>query len=207
MITSILFHPMTTFAAGAVLALAVTTLYLNSCAGPNQSAAEITGYQEALHHSQSAGAGPAADTPEEKAAVGRFTAFLQNIGNPTYVRENTPRVYSADAYLNDTLVTRHGAAEIEKYFLKTSEILTDSKVTIDDTSRSGGDHYIRWTMVISAPALSKGQPVHSIGMSQVRFNAEGKVTFHHDFWDSGQNFYGKLPVAGGIIGFIRKRLE
>jgi len=205
MITSFLLHPATTFVTGAVLSLGAVTLLLNSCAGPNRSAAEVAAYNSALSRSRTAG--PAANTPEEKAAIARFTSLLQNIGSASYLRENTSRVYASDAYLNDTLTTKHGAAAIQAYFIKTSESLKSSTVTIDDVTRSGENHYIRWTMVVAAPALSHGEPVHSIGISQVRFNEEGKVTFHQDFWDSGQNFYGKLPVAGGIIGFIKKKLE
>lgn len=205
MISAFFLHPATTFVAGAVLSLGGMALFLNSCAGPNRSAAEIAAYNGALQRSRTAG--PAANTAEEKAAIARFTSLLQNIGSASYLREHTSRVYASDAYLNDTLTTQHGAAAIQAYFIKTSESLKSSTVTIDDISRSGENHYVRWTMVVASPALSHGESVHSIGISQVRFNEEGKVTFHQDFWDSGQNFYGKLPVAGGIISFIKKKLE
>ena len=77
----------------------------------------------------------------------------------------------------------------------------------DDVARSGNDYYIRWTMVFAAPVLSGGQPVHSIGISQIRLNREGKVEFHQDFWDSGKNFFAHLPVVNRIIGLVRNRLE
>jgi hypothetical protein len=33
------------------------------------------------------------------------------------------------------------------------------------------------------------------------------VAFHQDFWDSGKNFYAHLPVIGGAVGYVGKRLE
>ena len=123
-----------------------------------------------------------------------------------YIRENTAKAYAPDAYLDDTLVVHRGACEIEEYFVKTSETMTSYQVTIDDVARSGPDHYVRWTMVFAAPALAGGKPVHSTGISQIRFNREGKVAFHQDFWDSGKNFYAHLPVVGGAVGYVRKRL-
>jgi hypothetical protein len=30
---------------------------------------------------------------------------------------------------------------------------------------------------------------------------------HQDFWDSGTNIYGQLPVLGGVIETIRSRFE
>jgi len=154
-----------------------------------------------------ASAGPAPGSSEEKEGIARFTRFLENVGSRDYIRENTARTYAADAYLNDTLTVHRGAADIEAYFLKTAEAMQDCKVTIDDVARSGPDHYVRWTMIVTAKALAGGTPVHSTGISQVRLDSQGKVMLHQDFWDSGENFFGKLPVSGGAIGFIRKRLQ
>ncbi|MES2661005.1 MAG: nuclear transport factor 2 family protein [Verrucomicrobiota bacterium] len=205
MMLSILFHPISTFLAGLILALAGVTLFLVSCAAPNHSDEEVSSYRKALEKVAPSGLQP--DGPGEAAALQRFKSFLQGIGDMNFVRENTLKTYAADAYLDDTLVVHHGAADIQAYFTKTSETMTSYQVTIDDVARSGNDYYVRWTMVFAAPALSGGKPVHSVGISQVRFNREGKVEFHRDFWDSGKNFYAHLPVVGGAVGFVGKRLE
>ena len=202
---SIFTHPATTFVGGLVLALAAVFLFLGCSAAPNQSAADVESYRSAMNKVPASGL--KLGEQSEQAALARIKTFLQSIGNQEYVRANTLKVYSADAYLDDTLAVHRGAAEIEAYFLKTSEAMTSYQVTIDDTARSGDDYYLRWTMTFAAPALSGGKPVHSVGISQIRFNRDGKVGFHRDFWDSGQNFYSHLPGVGGAIGFIRKRLQ
>ncbi|MES2923245.1 MAG: nuclear transport factor 2 family protein [Verrucomicrobiota bacterium] len=205
MVPSILTHPLSTFVAGLLVALLAIFLLLNSCAAPNRSAESVAEYRRRMAKVTSSSL--VAGGPGEKAAIERFKAFLQGIGDVKFVRDNTLKVYAADAYLDDTLAVHHGAAEIEAYFVKTNETMTSYQVTIDDVARSGDDYYVRWTMVFAAPALSGGKPVHSIGISQIRLNREGKVEFHQDFWDSGKNFYGHLPVVGGAVGFVRKRLE
>lgn len=202
---SILTHPLSTFVAGLIVALLAVFLLLNSCAAPNRSADVVAGYRSRLDRVASSGLEPG--SPGEKAALERFTGFLQGIGDVKFVRDNARKVYAEDAYLDDTLVIHHGVAEIEKYFVKTSETMTSYQVTIDDVARSNNDYYVRWTMVFAAPALSGGKSVHSIGVSQIRLNREGKVELHQDFWDSGKNFFAHLPVVGGAVGFVRKRLE
>ena len=205
MTAAIIFHPLATFLAGAVIACLGIILLLSSCAAPNNSAEDVTQYRQTLNGIQPSGLVPGSEA--EKSAIETFKAFLQGIGNANYVRENTSKAYATDAYLDDTLVVHRGAAEIEKYFLKTSAAMKSYQVTIEDVSRSGDNYYIRWEMIFSAPALSGGKPVHSVGISHVRFSPDGKVAMHKDFWDSGKNFYGHLPVVGGAIGFVRKRLE
>ena len=202
---SVIFHPFATFVAGLLVALCAVFFLLNSCAAPNTSAENVALYRSSMEKVVSSGL--EAGGPGEKAALQRFSSFLQGIGDVKYVRENTLKVYSADAYLDDTLAVHHGAAEIEAYFIKTSETMTDYHVTVDDVARSGNDYYVRWTMKFAAPALSGGKPVTSVGISQVRFNREGKVAFHQDFWDSGKNFYAHLPVIGGAVGYVSKRLK
>lgn len=205
MTLSIIIHPLATFVVGVVVALAAVFLFFSLNTLPNRSSEDMADYRKAME--KVVPSGLMAGSPGEIAALDRFKSFLQGIGDKNYVHENTLKSYSADAYLDDTLVVHHGSAEIEAYFLKTSETMTSYQVTIDDTVRSGDDFYIRWTMIFSAPAMSGGKPVHSTGISQIRFNREGKVAFHRDFWDSGRNFFAHLPVSGGAIGFIRKRLE
>jgi SnoaL-like domain len=205
MTLSILTHPLATFLGGFTLAMSAVFLFLGCSASPNRTADDLASYRKAMEKVTPSGLKPG--SPGESAALERFKTFLQSISDPKYLQANTLNVYSADAYLDDTLAIHHGAAEIEAYFLKTSAAMTQYKVTIQDTARSGDDFYIRWTMIFAAPALSGGQPVHSEGISQIRFNREGKVAFHRDFWDSGQNFYAHLPVVGGAVGFVRKRLQ
>lgn len=144
---------------------------------------------------------------ENPAAIAAFGEFLQNIHDKSYIEENTAKVYAPDAYLNDTLVTHHGPEAIKAYFLMTADTMTNYEVTIDDTASSGAEHYVRWTMNFSAPKLNGGKPVISTGMSHIRLNSAGQVIMHQDFWDSGTNIYGQLPILGGAIEGIRRRFE
>ncbi len=205
MLSSFFSHPATTFVAGLLLALGAVFFLLNSNMLPNRSAEDVASYRASIEKVLPSGL--PAGGPGEKAALERFTTFLKGIGDAKFVREMTFQTYSSDAYLDDTLVVHHGAAEIEAYFIKTSETMTSYQLAIDDVARSGDDYYVRWTMQFAAPLLSGGKTVHSVGVSQIRFNREGKVAFHQDFWDSGKNFYSRLPVVGGAVGYINKRLN
>ena len=203
--TPYLFHPVTTFFAGALLALLVLGLILKSSSESNSSEDLVAAYDKAM--TGAGQRGPAPGTPEEQAALARFTNFLKNVGNQDFIEKNTAKTYAAEAYLDDTIVTHYGPDEIKKYFLATAETMTGFEVQILDQARSGPDHYIRWKMIFSAPKLGNGTPIHSIGMSQVRFNEEGQVAFHQDFWDSGKNIYGQIPIVGGVISIIRNRMK
>jgi hypothetical protein len=49
------------------------------------------------------------------------------------------------------------------------------------------------------------EPVQGVGMSHVRFDDKGLITFHQDYWDTGI-IYEKIPILGPIITWIRQRV-
>ncbi|MEP2776613.1 MAG: nuclear transport factor 2 family protein [Luteolibacter sp.] len=183
-----------------LLLLLVAAIAIPACSSNPNTAKRVAEYKAAL----SSKPGTAGENPDAIAAFGKF---LQNIGDKSYVAQNTAKIYAPDAYLNDTLVTHYGPDEIKAYFLTTADTMETYEVTIDDTATSGADHYVRWTMNFSAPKLNGGKPVISTGMSHVRLNHSGQVVMHQDFWDSGTNIYGQIPVLGGAIETIRRRFE
>jgi len=186
-----------------LLILLFVAILIPACAPNPDTVKQVNEYKEELSKSRSG----LLQNGNSEAAIRNFTTFLQKIDDKSYIEENTAKVYAEDAYLNDTLVTHYGSEEIKKYFLETADTMESYDVTIDDIASSGPEHYIRWTMVFSAPKLNSGKPVHSVGMSHVRFNPEGQAVMHQDYWDSGMNIYGQIPVLGGAIETIRRRFE
>lgn len=163
-------------------------------------------YQEVMASTDPARAGRLVPgSAEEKAAIARFSDFLCSL-TPAGVQDKTRQVYAEDAYLNDTLKEVRGVAAIEAYFLKTAQAATRITVEVLDVAESGGNYYFRWTMEIVHPKLADGRPSASIGMSHVRFDAQGKVVLHQDYWDSGSAFYAHLPVLGWLINWVKGRL-
>ncbi len=52
----------------------------------------------------------------------------------------------------------------------------------------------------------RGKTVRTIGMTHVRFNPEGQVILHQDYWDSAAGLFEYVPVVGGGIRLIKSRL-
>ncbi len=61
-------------------------------------------------------------------------------------------------------------------------------------------------MRVEAKALSDGEPVLSYGTTQFRFDREGRVIIHRDFWDSATGIYEHLPYLGPIIKYVHRKL-
>ncbi len=51
-----------------------------------------------------------------------------------------------------------------------------------------------------------GKPWVIQGMSHIKFNLDGKITEHIDYWDSGRLFLAKLPLIGRLLIYLYRRI-
>lgn len=148
---------------------------------------------------------PPAESDVYQAGLARFTEFFSDM-TPERVRETIEAVYAPDAILHDTVVTHQGMAEIKPYFIKTAERAKGVNVTIDAVIPDGRETYVRWTMDITWQKINDGKTTRSVGISHLRFDADGRVALHHDFWDSATGLYEHIPVLGSLLKWIRGKM-
>lgn len=169
-----------------------------SLAGCSNGPADFTGeYRAAL------GARPGVPLTPQSARVA-VEGFAGLYGDLTIsnVTANTRKVYASDAWFNDTIATEVGIAAIEKYLLRTAEGADVVSADINDVAVSGSDCYVRWTMEIRTKNLAGGRPVVTEGVSQLRFDREGRIVLHQDFWNPATGIYQHLPLLGPAIRFV-----
>jgi hypothetical protein len=191
----------------ARVAVVILALGAAACAGANrESANPIRDHDEALAASDPSVVGaPAPGSPEEKAAVARFEAFLSDLSTAT-IKSQIRSVYAPTLYFNDTLKTIRDVDALEKYFLSSDDAMTAYGLKVEQTISTPEGVFVRWRMDVTFRRFQKGKVQSSIGITHVRFNKDGLAVYHQDYWDSGTNLYEKVPVLGGMIRWIKGRL-
>ena len=187
-----------------VVVVAGLALGLWQCGDADKMDNGTMAYEEILQEAAAQGT-VAPGSVEEAAAIARFSDFI-SVLSPDRAREKTAQVYAADAYLNDTLKEVRGAAAIEAYFVESLAATDSVWVEVTDVAQSQGNYYFRWIMHIRFKNIKAGQTTSSIGMSHIRFDRQGKVVLHQDYWDSATGFYQHLPVIGRLINWVKSRL-
>jgi steroid delta-isomerase len=54
-------------------------------------------------------------------------------------------------------------------------------------------------------ARFRGRAIEIEGVSEVTFDAEGRVTLHRDHFDAAMQVYARLPLLGGLLRIARGR--
>ena len=119
---------------------------------------------------------------------------------------NTGRVYAETIYFRDAFRLITTSAELREYMLHGLAPLEGAEFIFTDLARSGGDFYLSWIMRLDFKKTPTGTWEESIGMTRLRFNSQGQVIFHQDYWDPTDIVYRRIPVARGLISFVKKRL-
>ena len=163
-------------------------------------------YRQALEQTAIAlGDGFAAGSAEETQAITRFTDFLREWNSET-IADNVQAVYASEAYFNDTIEEMNSNKEIAHYLSKSLKATEAVRIEVLDVARSGVDYYFRWVMDIKFRNLNNSDWTQSEGMSQIRFDHEGKVLLHRDFWDAAGGLFAYMPVVGSLLRWIKGRL-
>lgn len=119
------------------------------------------------------------------------------------VREHVRRAYAPEAYFNDTIKEARGVDAIERHLCATARKGAEVTLRYDDLARSGDNYYLRWTMSICLK--KREQPIVSSGISLLRFNDQGLITYHQDYWDPVSGLYEHLPVVSAIVRRLKRR--
>lgn len=178
-----------------ILLAAAAALLAGCSGGPTDFTGE---YREAL----AARPGKVfADADQGRRAAQVFTELYADLSEEN-VRRRVRDTYAPDAWFNDTLATEVGIDAIEKYLLKTARGSEMIKGTTQDVAVSGADCYVRWTLEFRTKNLAGGKPVITEGVSQLRFDEQGRIILHQDFWNPAAGVYQHLPLLGPAIRYV-----
>lgn len=123
------------------------------------------------------------------ASVGRFGEF-----------------YSADAYFKDPFNEVHGIAAIQRIFTHMFEHVDAPRFVV--TGHTGDTHgaMLIWEFSYRTRLWRRGETQRIRGASHLKFNSDGKIDYHRDYWDAAEELYMQLPVLGSLMRWLRRAL-
>ena len=148
---------------------------------------------------------PERGSPEEAAMLHAVEALFKDY-NEENLTKNLTSVYAEKVYFRDAFKMYAHPEDILEYMIAGLEPLDDVEFVFNKVLRDGGDFYIDWTMRLDFRKTPPGTWEESIGMTRMRFNSEGRVIFHQDYWDPTDIVYRRIPIARSLIAYVKKKL-
>ena len=114
--------------------------------------------------------------------------------------------YAENAYFKDPFNEATRIEDIREIFARMFRVLADPHFVVHEKIGDGTGLFLVWDMSFRLKSW-RPQLVRVIhGVSHLRFDDEGKVTYHRDYWDTGEELYAKLPLIGGAVRFLRRAM-
>ena len=137
-------------------------------------------------------------------AVVRAIAFYEALAPGDIAR--LPEIYAADAYFRDPFNDARGVAEIQRIFARMFDHLADCRFAIREKVVDQSAALLTWDFTFRMRRYKPDtvQTIH--GASHLKFDAEGRIVYHRDYWDTAEELYAKLPLIGPVMRYLKRRL-
>ena len=117
-----------------------------------------------------------------------------------------PEFYSADAYFKDPFNEVRGVAAIQRIFTHMFRQVGEPRFVVTGRVVDEGGAVLIWEFYFRVRLWGKGEAQMMRGVSHLKFDAGGKVNYHRDYWDTGEELYMKLPALGTLMRGLRRAL-
>jgi steroid delta-isomerase len=116
------------------------------------------------------------------------------------------QLYAPDAQFKDPFNEVRGHAAIRRIFEHMFRQLDAPRFVVESAACEGDVAFVRWTMSYRSRSRRAAREQHIRGCTELRFDAQGRIARHRDYWDAAEELYEKLPLLGMVMRWLRRRL-
>ena len=136
------------------------------------------------------------------AKAAAYAAYFERVAHDNL--DELRNFCAADVRFRDPFNDVRGQDKIVRIFAKMFEDVAEPKFEVIDNAVSGSNSYLRW--IFRFRNKKNGKAFSIEGMTEVHFDEAGLVIAHLDHWDAASQLYEHVPLLGGILRLVRKRL-
>lgn len=115
--------------------------------------------------------------------------------------------YSADAWFKDPFNEVRGLPAIQRIFRHMFTQVDEPRFVVCESLTEGNTAMLVWEFHFRIRLWGTRRAQTMRGVSHLRFDAEGKVSYHRDYWDTAEELYMKLPGLGTLMRGLRRALS
>jgi steroid Delta-isomerase len=115
------------------------------------------------------------------------------------------QVYASEAFFRDPFNEVRGLDKVERIFAHMFETLDAPRFVVIDAFEQGDQAFLTWDFHFQR--MGQAQPMKIHGSSHLRFDADGRVAYHRDYWDAAEELWERVPLLGALMRWLKGRLR
>lgn len=146
---------------------------------------------------------PEGSAPEGGDLVRRFQRLYLELRHDTL--HLLDEIYAANVVFEDPLHRVEGLVQLKAYFERMYAGVESIDFDYGEVVAGEAQAMLTWTMRMRHRRLRPGEELALPGATHIRFG-DGRVQYHRDYFDAGALLYERIPVLGGVVRAIRRRV-
>lgn len=130
----------------------------------------------------------------------KVTSWYETLSKASLTKINS--VYTKDTFFKDPFNEFYGSDKIERIFKDMFDKMENPRFVFIDKFEEGAQAFTTWDFLFSL----KGTSYKIHGSSHLKFNSDGLIIYHRDYWDVGEELLLKIPVVKSLYGMLRKKI-
>ena len=139
-----------------------------------------------------------ADCSQGVAALAHFYGTLQ----PSSLGR-IGELYAPEARFQDPFNDVVGTAAIARIFEHMFATVAAPRFVVTTRIVQGRDAMLGWDFHLKL----SGRDTVIRGVTHLQFDDAGRVVLHRDYWDAAEELYSRLPLIGGLMRWLRRKLS
>ncbi len=140
----------------------------------------------------------------KQSSLDALIAFYQNLSPDSIA--HFADYYAEDAFFKDPFNEVRGLAAIQRIFKHMFQQVSAPSFTIGERVVDENGALLVWEFSFHLRLWGRDKAQLIRGVSHLRFNAEGKVVWHRDYWDAAEELYATLPGIGWLMRRLKKAM-
>lgn len=145
---------------------------------------------------------PLADRCDTQTAAARLIRLYEQLTPADLSRLDT--YYAPDAHFKDPFNDVRGVPAVAQIFTHMFATLDEPRFIVRQHIVQGDQAFLGWVFHFRLRRWRPRVDQHIDGATLVRFDAQGLVTVHRDYWDTAEELYEKMPLLGSLMRWLRR---
>lgn len=116
-------------------------------------------------------------------------------------------VYAPDVRFKDPFNEVQGLEAVQRIFREMFEQLEQPRFVITARIEQGAQCFLAWEFHFRFRRYQTGRAQCIRGGSHLEMDSSGRIAMHQDYWDTAEELYEKLPVVGGLMRWLKRRVN
>ena len=148
---------------------------------------------------------PHSTLPTPPADIDRVIRIFESLTEHSVAELGT--IYAPDAFFVDPFNAVQGLDAVKQVFSPMFASLEHPHFVVTGKVVQANQCFLLWEFRFRFRSFRRQVDQVVPGTSHLRFDAQGRITHHHDYWDAAQGIYEKIPLIGGLLRWLRARVN